>query len=81
MKLHPASEQIARAFHHNYEKLAPAHGYETREESATVWEELPEANRLLMLSTAHELLTLGVIEPGPACGRAMRSHPPARGDS
>jgi hypothetical protein len=48
--------RMARAFHEAYEKLAPRFGYKTREESAVPWNELPEANRELMIATASLVL-------------------------
>lgn len=58
------AEQIAKAFHDCYEKLAPAHSYETRRESAVPWEAVPESNRALMVAVVHELLSVGTIEVG-----------------
>ncbi len=46
------AEAIARAFHDHYERLAPDFGYKTREASAVPWEDVPEANRRLMIATA-----------------------------
>jgi hypothetical protein len=51
-------EAIARAFHEAYERLAPNHGYETRKASAKPWEEVPEANRRLMIAVAAEVAPL-----------------------
>ena len=56
------AEPIARAFHETYERLAPDHGYKTREASAKPWEEVPESNRNLMVAVVGELLETGVIE-------------------
>src|SRR6059058_2737602 len=55
---------IARAFHGAYEELAPEHGYETREESRTQLEDVPEKNRGLMTATVQKLLDEGLILPG-----------------
>lgn len=55
------AEQIAKAFHDAYERLAPKHGYETREASRKPWEEVPENNRELMTAVVTELLDDGVI--------------------
>ena len=63
-----SSETIARAFHETYERLAPDHGYSTREASAKPWEEVPEQNRGLMLAVVSDLLARGVIEPGAFAG-------------
>jgi hypothetical protein len=65
------AEQIAKAFHDCYEKLAPAHSYETRKESAVPWEDVPENNRALMVAVVHELLSVGAIEVGDAIGPAV----------
>lgn len=54
-------EQIAKAFHDSYERLAPEHNYETRKASAKPWEEVPEDNRNLMIAVVTELLNTGVI--------------------
>ena len=50
MKMTP--EDLARFFHTEYEKLAPAFGYETRNESAVPFDEVPENNRRLMIAVA-----------------------------
>jgi hypothetical protein len=55
------AERIARAFHEAYERLAPAHGYDTKPESACAWEDVPANNRALMVAVAQELLERGVI--------------------
>jgi hypothetical protein len=54
-------EAIARAFHDAYERLAPDFGYRTREESAVPWEDVPEANKKLMIATVDALIAEGVI--------------------
>lgn len=51
-----AAEELARAFHEVYESLAPAFGYETRNESAVPWEQVPENNRRLMVAVCGVLL-------------------------
>jgi hypothetical protein len=56
-----AAEEIAKEFHETYERLAPEHGYETREESAKPWEEVPEQNKGLMTAVVLDLLERGVI--------------------
>lgn len=63
------AEQIARAFHRSYESLAPSFGYETREESAVEWEDVPQNNRDLMIATVQLLLDMGVIVPGVGVDR------------
>lgn len=49
-------ERIARCFHRAYEDLAPEHGYETREESAVPWDQVPLQNRRLMIRTVGHVL-------------------------
>jgi ribosomal protein L37E len=49
-------ETIAELFHTTYERLAPAFGYETRRESAVSWQQVPEANKRLMIAVAGEVL-------------------------
>lgn len=56
------TEQIAKAFHEAYERLAPEFGYKTREESAKPWAMVPEANKALMRAVVDDLLQQGVIE-------------------
>lgn len=56
------AEFIASEFHGWYEILAPHHGYETRLESRTAWEDVPENNRALMIDTVAHLLDTGVIQ-------------------
>jgi hypothetical protein len=56
-----AAERIAQAFHESYERLAPDHGYETREASAKPWSEVPEQNKGLMVAVIEELLENGII--------------------
>lgn len=55
------AEEIAQRFHEVYERLAPLHGYKTREASAVPWEEVPEANKQLMIAVVRELRDQGVI--------------------
>jgi len=57
-------EVIAQSFHEAYERLAPEYNYETRQESAKPWAEVPEANRKLMIAVVSELLEKEVILPG-----------------
>lgn len=68
-KLAESSLTIAAAFHRAYEDVAPANGYETREESRVPFDQLPEANRETMLATVRRLLELDVIAVG---GRQRR---------
>ncbi len=53
----PSAEQLARAFHEAYERLAPAHGYETRAASAKPWDEVPANNRALMEAVCAEVMS------------------------
>lgn len=50
------ADQLAQRFHEHYERLAPDHGYETREASAVPWAEVPEPNRSLMVAVAAAVL-------------------------
>jgi hypothetical protein len=50
------AEELARFFHETYERLAPEYDYETREDSRTAWEDVPESNKRLMIATAAEVL-------------------------
>lgn len=54
-------ERVAQAFHEAYERLAPDFGYKTREASAVPWEDVPDANRQLMVAVADELLSERVL--------------------
>jgi hypothetical protein len=55
------AEEIARAFHETYERLAPDHGYETRKASAVPWADVPEQNQSLMIAVAQSLLDSGLL--------------------
>jgi hypothetical protein len=57
----PRAEEIAKAFHESYELYAPEFGYRTRDASAVPWEQVPAANKGLMVKTARALLDRGVI--------------------
>ncbi len=59
------AEMIAGIFHATYETLAPEHGYKTREASAVPWEDVPDANKALMIATVQNMLDIGAIRPGP----------------
>jgi hypothetical protein len=50
------NEQIAQAFHEEYERLAPGFGYETRRDSAVPWDKVPPANRNLMIATVAQVM-------------------------
>ncbi|AYF29324.1 hypothetical protein CSH63_18000 [Micromonospora tulbaghiae] len=56
-----AAEQVAQQFHETYERLAPDHGYRTREASARPWADVPDTNKRLMVAVVEELLARGVI--------------------
>lgn len=64
-------ETIARRFHETYERLAPEHGYETREASAKPWEDVPVQNRGLMIEVVTELVREQTIDPGRRTYEAM----------
>jgi hypothetical protein len=49
------AETLARRFHETYERFAPDYGYKTREASAVPWDEVPDANRSLMIAVCREL--------------------------
>ena len=49
-------EDAAKRFHEAYERLAPEHGYKTREESAVPWGEVPSRNKNLMIAVCAEIL-------------------------
>ena len=48
--------ELAKLFHENYERLAPLYGYETRDESAVPWEDVPVNNRNLMIATCRAVI-------------------------
>ena len=62
------AERIARAFHDAYEELAPGEGWETQERSRKPWDEVPEANRRVMIATVKRLLANRHISAIPALG-------------
>jgi uncharacterized protein YegP (UPF0339 family) len=71
------AERIAKRFHETYERLAPDHGYATREASAKPWDQIPEQNRELMVAVVEDLLAQGDIELGVLAGAeepGPRSH-------
>ena len=49
-------ESLARKFHETYERLAPAHGYETRKASAVPWDDVPTQNKELMIAVCREII-------------------------
>lgn len=68
------AEDVAQQFHEAYERLAPAHGYQTRDASAKPWSDVPEQNRGLMVATVQDLIDSGTIR---AC--APSGHLPVPG--
>lgn len=66
------AERIAQAFHETYERLAPAHHYETRKASAVPWEDVPEQNRNLMVAVVSDLLDRRVIHASTPFERVGR---------
>lgn len=55
----PRAEVLAQRFHEAYERLAPHFSYQTRAESAVPWNEVPDANRQLMVAVCEEILAGG----------------------
>lgn len=55
------AELIAMRFHETYERLAPEHGYKTREASAVPWADVPANNKALMIAVVQNLLDREVI--------------------
>jgi hypothetical protein len=60
-----AATELARRFHATYERLAPAYGYSTRAETSVAWEDLPKANKHLMVATAEMVLRSLQTDPLP----------------
>jgi hypothetical protein len=50
------AEELARLFHETYERLAPEYEYDTKPESRTAWDDVPENNKRLMIATCAEVL-------------------------
>lgn len=65
------AESLAQLFHETYERLAPDHGYRTREASAKPWADVPDANKALMVATCAEVLA--AINPTAELGRINRT--------
>lgn len=61
IRLRNVAAEIAQEFHETYERLAPEFGYDTRKDSAVPWDEVPTANRSLMVAVVIDLLATGVI--------------------
>jgi len=76
----PDIDMLARRFHEAYERLAPDYGYETRPESAVPWEDVPEANRRLMIAVCEEVVgpLVALVEKGEARSRLSHVMPNAR---
>lgn len=55
------AQDVAKEFHESYERQAGDFGYETRAASAVPWEDVPMANKELMIATVQDLLDRGVI--------------------
>jgi hypothetical protein len=70
----PGAEAIARKFHDAYERLAPKYGYETRQESAGSWEQVPVQNKRLMIAVVAELLAGGTIIDGALQPKTFGAH-------
>ena len=51
-----SDEEVAQLFHEWYEKLAPKHGYKTRDATAVPWSEVPDKNKALMIEVAGKVL-------------------------
>lgn len=49
-------EQLAKYFHDEYERMAPAFNYETRRETAVPWDNLLPSNKELMTAVATSVL-------------------------
>ena len=62
-------EDIARAFHETYERLAPQYGHETREDSRKPWASVPARNRGLMIAVVSDLIQRSIIASGTASNR------------
>ncbi len=50
------AKRLAQLFHETYERLAPDYGYETKEDSRTDWDSVPEKNKALMIATCEEVM-------------------------
>lgn len=58
----PSAEQLACQFHLAYERLAVAHDYETRKESAVPWKDVPEKNRNLMIEVCKNVMLPHIVQ-------------------
>jgi hypothetical protein len=50
------AEDVARAFHEEYERLAPDYGWATQQVSRVDWDDLPENQRALMVHVVSNVL-------------------------
>lgn len=72
-----AAEALAVQFHEAYERLAPEHGYSTREASRKPWRDVPDNNRSLMIAVAADILGRSVTleeDYGVQAQRAAENH-------
>lgn len=60
-----AAIALARVFHAAYEAIAPGLGYTTRRATSVPWDQLGPASKLLMILTAEQVLSSGVVVAGP----------------
>lgn len=49
-------EEVAKFFHAEYERLAPAFSYETRRETAVPWDKVMDSNKQLMIAVATSVM-------------------------
>lgn len=58
------AEFVAELFHRAYTQLAPRYGWQPQEGTEGMWENLPQANRDLMVATVEHLMFEGAIVYG-----------------
>jgi hypothetical protein len=58
-------EQIAQRFHEVYEELAPIYGWQTQERSRVPWDDVPPANKRMMVKVLTRLIREGTISTNP----------------
>lgn len=68
-------EGMARAFYEAYETFAPHFGYTTRPESGVPWEQVPEANRSLMVAVVRNVLIEQGLRIGPYDSAGQEGRP------
>lgn len=72
-----AALELARRFHDVYERLAPSHGYTTREDTRQFDPSSP--NGQLMVATCEELIAKGfVLTPARTTAVQLEAHPDGR---